>query len=374
LGAALLLASSLWIAGESFGQSLEVPARPGQLTLSNKTASTVTLVWAPVTNGSEVAAYEILGDEGLVGLSTSNCFVCTDLTEEHPYVFRVRARDASGKVSEKSNAVLATPQGGVQQVNPLVVRTQFHALVLNYVAHIWAEGAYVRASEYYRFRDVGTLVAQYIELLKRASGGQTVWSVAARFDLDEFAPPAATGIGAFDSTNYVALRAQGYNYDVSYDALIHDRRFGIVEQVNSGKVDAIWVFGMPSINFWETAMAGPDPYWVNGAPIVDSSLTRNVVFYGFGKDPHQGVGFMCENTCHMTENILGRISGNWPLTVATRVFQTLNLDNPARTLTDTVVNDWTHLTQAEAASWNASLVTPGNAPSRPFAFSCYGTL
>src|SRR5678809_401154 len=195
LGAALLLASSLWIAGESFGQSLEVPARPGQLTLSNKTASTVTLVWAPATNGSEVAAYEILGDEGLVGLSTSNSFVCIGLTEEHPYVFRVRARDAAGKVSEKSNAVLATPQGGVQPVNPLLVRTQFHALVLNYDAHIWAEGAYVRASEYYRFRDVGTLVAQYIELLKRASGGQTVWSVAARFDLDEFAPPAATGIG-----------------------------------------------------------------------------------------------------------------------------------------------------------------------------------
>jgi len=358
---AALLLVLLWIHCECFGQSLDVPARPGQLTLTNKTASTVSLVWAAATNSSEVFVYEILSDKGLVGLSTSNCFVCTGLTEEQPYVFRVRARDASGKVSEKSNAVLSVPKAGVQEVKPLLVRTQFHALVLNYDAHIWADGAYVRASEYYRFRDVGTLVAQYIELLKRASGGQTVWSVAARFDLDEFAPPAAASIGVFDSTNYAVLRAQGYSYDVSYDALIHDRRFGIVEQVNSGKVDAIWVFGMPNINFWETAMAGPDPYWVNGAPIVDSSLTRNVVFYGFGKDPHQGVGFMCENTCHMTENILGRISVKWPLTVPTRVFQTLNLDNPARTLTNTVVNDWTYLTQAEAASWNASLVAPGNA-------------
>src|SRR6185437_8880438 len=109
------------------------------------------------------------------------------------------------------------------------------------------------------------------------------------------------------------------------------------------------------------AMAGPNPYWVNGAPITDSALTRNVVFYGFGKDPHQGVGFMCENTCHMTENILGRISANWPRTVASRVFQTLTWNDPNRVLVDRLVNDWTHFTQAEAASWDPMLVAPGHA-------------
>jgi hypothetical protein len=339
----------------------ELPPRPAQLTLSNKTADSVTLAWAPATNDVWGNAYEVFVNNASVGLSTSNSFLCTGLTQGRPYVFRVRARDKSGQVSAKSNAVLTTPQGGGQRVEPLKVRTQFHALVLNYDPHIWADNSYVRASEYYRFRDVSTLVAQYMELLKRASGGQTVWSVAGRFDLDEFAPPVVQGKAVFDATNYVALRAQGYNYDVSYDALIHDLRFGIVEQVNSGKVDGIWVFGMPNINLWETAMAGPNPYWVNGSPIVDSSLTRNIVIYGFGKDPHQGVGFMCENTCHMAENILGRISADWPLTVPTRVFQTLNLDNPARSLTETVVNDWTHFIQAEAASWDAALVAPGNA-------------
>ena len=358
----IVLLTTLFSLGDvAYGYGQELMPRPVQLNLTNKTANSVTLTWASATNGSPVVAYEILGDEALLGLSTSNSFVCTGLTEGRVYVFRIRSRDPSGAVSKPSNAVLATPQGGAEGVQPLAVRTQFHALVLNYDAHILVDGSVVRASEYYRFRDVSTLVTQYIDLLKRASGGQTVWSVTARFDLDEFAPPAIPGGTVFDSTNYAGLKTQGYNYDVSYDAIIHDPRFGIVERVNSAKLDAIWVFGMPNINFWETAMAGPNPYWVNGAPIVDSSLTRNVVFYGFGKEPHQGVGFMCENTCHMTENILGRISSDWPLTVATRVFQTLNLDNPARKLKDTLVNDWTHLVQAEAASWNADLVAPGNA-------------
>jgi chitodextrinase len=339
----------------------ETPPRPLGLTIIGKTDTSVALTWNVGTNEAADLVCEILGDDSLVGVSTSNSFLCTGLTQDHSYVFRVRARDAVGNASTKSNALLATPQRGIQQVQPLLVRTQFHALVLNYDVHIWANGGYVKASDYFRFRDVGRLTQEYIELLRRASGGQMVWSVADRYDLDEFAPSAVPSQGQFDSTNYLTLTAQGYNYNVSYDALIHDPRFGIVEKVNSGKVDAIWVFGMPNINFWETAMAGPNPYWVNGGPIWDSSLTRNMVIYGFGKAPHQGVGFMCENTCHMTENILGRISEHWPLTVATLVFRTLSLNDPNRILTNIVVNDWTHLTQAEAASWDPQLVAPGNA-------------
>lgn len=357
LGVAMLLLSWFPAAADA-GE--EVP-RPTQLTLTNKTASSVTLLWGMGTNRAAGWSYEVIKDGVLAGTSTSNTFLCTGLIEGQGYVFRVRARDGAGNVSQESNALLATPQSGVTQVQPLIVRTQFHALVLNYDAHILVNGMLVKASEYYNFRNVDQLIEQYISLLRRASGGQTTWSVVDRYDLDGFAPSADTTQMEFSASNYLALRAQDYNYDVSYDRLIHDPRFGLVEKINAGKVDAIWVFGMPGINFWETAMAGPNPYWVNGAPTTDSALRRNVVFYGFGKAPHQGVGFMCENTCHMTENIMGRISANWPRTVAGRVFQTLNWNDPNRVLVDKLINDWTHFTQAEAASWDPMLVAPGNA-------------
>lgn len=347
-------------AGYSAGAGGAVP-RPIQLTLIAKASNEVTLRWSMGTNETRGLTYEIVGDGTVLGQSGSNTFTATGLTETHAYVFRVRARDTAAKVSDLSNAVLATPQRNGLQVPPLEMRTQYHALVLNFDAHFWAEGAWVRASEYYNFRDVSQLIAQYIDLLRRASGGQTVWSVADRYDLDEFGPAGTPSQTVFDATNYLALRNQDYSYAVSYDALIHDPRFGIVEKVNSGKVDAIWVFGMPGVNYWETAMAGPSPYWVNGAPIPDSALTGNVVFYGFGKEPHQGVGFMCENTCHMTENIMGRLSADWPRTVSSRVFQSLALNDPNRVLVNQAINEWTHLTQAEAANWNPVLVAPGNA-------------
>ncbi|MCL5099095.1 MAG: fibronectin type III domain-containing protein [Candidatus Omnitrophica bacterium] len=346
---------------------LQAPARPGQLTVTAKTATSVTLSWETAADSAGVVAYEVFCNGASAGSSTSNSFTSPGLIANRSYTFRVKARDASGNLSEASNAVLATPRSGVGQVQPVLVRTQFNALVLNYDPRIYVDGAYVRVADQYGYRDVDTLIEQYIRLLKCASGGQTVWSVAYRFDLDEFPPPADASRPAFNATNYVSLREQGYDYwnnpnpgGPAYETIIHDPRFGIADKINAGQIDAVWVFGVSGTGFWETAMAGPTAYYVNGGAIVDSSLQRNVVFYGFGKEGHQGVGFMCENTCHMAEVIMSsRIASSWPHSVSSRVFTTLNAENPARELVTKAIDDWTHFTQAEAASWDPVLVAPG---------------
>lgn len=339
------------------------PPRPLNLTITAKDAHTVTIAWDNAA-GVEVQDYQILKDGEPFGFSATNSFLCAGLATDIPYTFRVQARDEEGNLSDSSNAVIATPQAGVTEVHPAVVRTSFRALVINYDPVARFGGLEQRVGEHYGYRDVDTLISQYISLLKKASSGQTVWSVAYRFDLDEFPLPSDHNKPAFTAATYADLLSQGYDYwnngGPDYHGILRDPRFDLIGKINAGDIDAVWIFSVFGTGFWETAMAGPSPYWINGGPIPDSVLTRNVVFYGFGKEGHQGVGFMCENTAHMTENIIrDHIAREWPRNNACQSFATLNLDNPTRHLIQRSVNDWTHFTQGEAASWDPALVAPG---------------
>jgi hypothetical protein len=95
--------------------------------------------------------------------------------------------------------------------------------------------------------------------LKRASGGQVVFSVAQKFELDEFPPDNDPNVD-FTPQNYAQLRSQSYDMwnhgKANYVAICNDPRFGIIPRVEAQEVDAIWVFGPDGTGFWETAMAG----------------------------------------------------------------------------------------------------------------------
>lgn len=68
----LLMVLLLWPAATRLGAGAPGLSRPGRLTLTNKTDSSVTLSWTTPTNGTAVSAYEVFGDDVLLGLSTSN--------------------------------------------------------------------------------------------------------------------------------------------------------------------------------------------------------------------------------------------------------------------------------------------------------------
>jgi hypothetical protein len=338
------------------------PTRPLDLTLTAKSASSVSLIWDASTDDTSLAGYDIYLDGVQTGSSSLNIFTVFGLEEDRSYTLRVRARDFAGNISPPSNALLTTPQAGGLQSPPEPVRTQFRAVVLNYNPHIVVDGELVRADTYYGNRNVDELVAQYIDLMRKASGGQLNWTVTDRFELDEWAPPAGSPSPLYTPQNAVALREQGYEYDASYTAMAHDPRFDIAGRTNAGELDAVWVFGAYGVRFAETAMVGPSPIYINGGPVTDPTLDLNIVFYGFGKGGGQGVGFMCENTSHMAEVIMSsRLQPTWPLTVSTHTFNTLNFADPTRALVSKQFADWTHFVQAEASSWDRDLVAPGRA-------------
>ncbi len=341
----------------------EPPTRPLGLTLTGKSASSLSLIWDASTDNTALAGYEVYLDGAQAGSPSLNVFTVSGLEENRSYTLRVHARDSAGNLSPPSNALLATPQGEGLQSPPEAVRTQFHAIVLNYNPNILVDGQLIRADAYYSNRDPDDLVAEYIEMMRKATGGQINWTVTANFELDEWAPPVGNPSPLYTPENAVELRNANYEYDGSYTAIVADPRFDIVGRTNSGQLDAVWIFGAYGTRFSETALVGPGPYFgINGAVVEDPSLDSNLVFYGFGKEPRQVVGFMFENTSHMAEVILdGRLQPSWPRTVSTRNFNTLRFEDPARALIEgNLFGPWTYFTQGEASHWDRALVVPGS--------------
>ncbi|HYG34234.1 MAG TPA: hypothetical protein VEC99_05595, partial [Clostridia bacterium] len=70
----------------------------------------------------------------------------------------------------------------------LPVRTQYKAILLQYNPHVWKNGQYLTVQEAYNYRDVDKLCSDYINFLRKASGGQVNFSIESKFVLDEFPP------------------------------------------------------------------------------------------------------------------------------------------------------------------------------------------
>ncbi|MBO3748501.1 endo-1,4-beta-xylanase [Streptosporangiaceae bacterium NEAU-GS5] len=93
----------------------EPPTPPTNLTATNITSSSVTLTWGPATDNVGVVGYDVYRAPGasggaftLIGSTTQLTFTNGGLTPNTTYRFQVRARDASGLMSQPSNTVTVT--------------------------------------------------------------------------------------------------------------------------------------------------------------------------------------------------------------------------------------------------------------------------
>ncbi|NLM11125.1 MAG: hypothetical protein GX213_10220 [Clostridiaceae bacterium] len=87
----------------------EPPAAPSNLTVSSKTAATVTLAWyAPFDNVS-VTGYEVYRDGVLIGTSPTNSYKDENLETGKTYKYSVLAYDAAGNKSPLSEEITVIP-------------------------------------------------------------------------------------------------------------------------------------------------------------------------------------------------------------------------------------------------------------------------
>ena len=83
------------------------PSAPTLSSTGNSSAS-VDLAWTSSSDDVAVDGYDIFSNGGFVGFTTGRTFTVTGLKGATPYTFTVHAADASGNLSESSNAVLVT--------------------------------------------------------------------------------------------------------------------------------------------------------------------------------------------------------------------------------------------------------------------------
>lgn len=86
-------------------------------------------------------------------------------------------------------------------------------------------------------------------------------------------------------------------------------QYGIDKAIDSGKADEVWWFGAPYMGFWESAMAGPRAFYINGGVYEKVRTTRPFAIMGFNYE--RGVAEMLHDLCHRTESTMSRIYGGW---------------------------------------------------------------
>jgi hypothetical protein len=78
------------------------------LSSTGSSSTSVDLAWTSSSDDVAVDGYNIFSNGGFVGFTTDRCFTVTGLNAATSYTFTVHAADATGNLSESSNAVLVT--------------------------------------------------------------------------------------------------------------------------------------------------------------------------------------------------------------------------------------------------------------------------
>lgn len=150
------------------------------------------------------------------------------------------------------------------------------------------------------------LISQYIYDVEAASFGYVNYQVVERIEVDGF--PAKKDGFVYDAESYLfrwRTRTGFHQPDrVDYARLLE--QFNVVERVNLGQIDELWLMAFPYAGYYESVMAGPDAFWCNAPPLATvGHCARRFVIMGFSYE--RGPGEMLENLGHRTESIMKQV-------------------------------------------------------------------
>jgi hypothetical protein len=183
-------------------------------------------------------------------------------------------------------------------------------LVLNYNPLVHkAGGGEERLHEALKWEDPRKLAEQYVADLDKATAGSVRLTICEWRDLDQI-PPKKDGF-RYDLETYLRCHREGNgwheNDGVDYARVVVEN--GVDELVGNGAVDEVWLFGGPYFGYWESAMAGPRSFYINGGPLPEIECKRPFVIMGFNYE--RGEAEMLHSLCHRIESTMARFSGGW---------------------------------------------------------------
>ena len=174
-------------------------------------------------------------------------------------------------------------------------------LVVIYNPIVQSEGG-SRLAQVMGWSDPQTLATQFVSDVRQCSHGIANFDIMETITSDTF-PVKEDGF-AYTTEAYVNCVRSGSGFHqpdaVDYNHILND--FQMVDRINNGQVDELWLFGFPYAGFYESRMAGPGAFPCNSPSLNVSGYNRRFVIMGFNYE--RGAGEMLEDLGHRSEAIM----------------------------------------------------------------------
>lgn len=149
---------------------------------------------------------------------------------------------------------------------------------------------------------------------ERATGGFIDFEIVEWREVDGI-PEKVDGF-QYEVEDYVqAWRAGGPFHSpdgANYPKMMADA--GVAEKVRQGEIDQVWLIGAPYFGFWETAMAGPGAFFINGQPYPEINSGRPFMIVGMNYERGES-GNNVHGLGHAMESIMATYYGGWQANV-----------------------------------------------------------
>jgi hypothetical protein len=175
-------------------------------------------------------------------------------------------------------------------------------LVITFNPVIRAEGDR-KLTEVMGWRNVDQLCQDYISDLQQTSSGFLNYEIVQKIESDLW-PVKKDGFRYGEASFLRHWRGRGNWHQpdaVDYQPILDD--YDLLQRVDSGLIDEVWLFGFPYAGFYESLMVGPGAFWCNSPPLERTTgISRRFVIMGFNYE--RGVGPMLESFGHRVESHL----------------------------------------------------------------------
>lgn len=225
------------------------------------------------------------------------------------YSWYVQPKNADGKATECSSRITT-----FTAVNDFPLDDEeivVDVLVLSFDPDVIFSGEMKKLHEFYFWNDPHDLANEYISDVAWASDGLLKYNIVDWRDINEF-PAKADGFVYSDLSYHNCFTSANHSQchspdDLDYHKLIGDQN--IIEGIDNDVYDEVWIFGAPFFGYWESSMAGPGAFYINGGVFENVASKRAFAIMGFNYE--RGAAEMIHNLSHRTEATMSKVYGGW---------------------------------------------------------------
>jgi len=157
-----------------------------------------------------------------------------------------------------------------------------NVLVLNYNPVLEGSGS-TTLSQHYGWQDPQITSRNIIADIEKASGGGIKYVIAEWKNIDQGFPVKSDGTQFQTGEEFIAHwdeHGAGHKMGIIDHQLLLSEH-NVVEKIDNGEIDEVWIWGPPEIGTWESCIAGPRAYAINGPGYPDIESKRPFVIMGF---------------------------------------------------------------------------------------------